>query len=156
MKTWARQVRCCAALQSRPRGGCRTPRRALTVGALTHVALTSSGVRAAASRRAGLVPQSALRGDMALRLRAACNEKARLQLRVQWLRRRELGWVKPRFLSLTVTRAQELELMELRQEHAQLASRFAEAQANMEEALEVRLLPACHVPPQAPHSLDLR
>ena len=34
--------------------------------------------------------------------------------------------------------AQELELLELRGEHAQLMARFGEARANMEEALEAR------------------
>ena len=35
-------------------------------------------------------------------------------------------------------RPQELELLELRGEHNQLIARFAEARANMEEALEAR------------------
>jgi hypothetical protein len=39
--------------------------------------------------------------------------------------------------------AQELELLELRREHSDLASRFAEAQDGYEEALEARAVPHC-------------
>ena len=93
--------------------------------------------RASLRNAAGLVPPSALKGDAMLRLRALCNEKVRAARRLSRAQRTpRTPCADP--ASQCALRPQELELLELRGEHNQLIARFAEARANMEEALEAR------------------